>query len=165
MTKTDFREVTDPPLVRWGTPKDKDRKSDLWRKYNLVMTPTRARTQDRLVDWPSTVMWLGQARCGGPAAYTHINKVQVLHFKCLRIATNARGFVDFILRRPHQSSDCELWVEVSRCGDPLSSATWKAPMPTKGRLKSPEGNRGGLTLCRPVEAAPKKAGKSSQRLV
>jgi hypothetical protein len=66
---------------------------------------------------------------------------------------------DPILRRPHQSTDWEL------CLEPLSSATWKALVPTKGGLKSPAVNRGGLTLCWPVDAAPKNAAKSTQRLV
>jgi hypothetical protein len=49
------------------------------------------------------------------AARSHVRKLQVLQSKCIRIATNApwyvsnksnaRGFGDPILRRPHQSTD------------------------------------------------------------
>jgi hypothetical protein len=34
------------------------------------------------------------------------------------------------------SSPTELWLGVNWCVEPLSSVTWKAPMPTKSRLKS-----------------------------
>jgi hypothetical protein len=71
----------------------------------------------------------------------------------------------FYFRRSHQSTDWEFRLKVSWCGEPLSSATWKAPVSTKGWLKSPTGNRGGLMFSSPDEAVHKKAAKSAQRVV
>jgi hypothetical protein len=81
------------------------------------------------------------------AAGSHVQKLQVLQSKCLRVATNAtwyvcnrqihEGFGDSILRRPHQSTNREFRLEVNWCGEPLSTATRKAPVPTEGWLKSP----------------------------
>jgi hypothetical protein len=110
--------------------------------------------------------WTTHARYGGPLS-THT----LINCKCCNPSVFALPYVgnkqmheDSILRQRHQRTDWELWLEVSWRGEPLSSATWKAPMPTKGRLKSPADNRGELKLCWPVEAAPKKAAKSTQRL-
>jgi hypothetical protein len=107
------------------------------------------------------------------AARSRVRKLQVLQSKCLRIATNAPWYVSNrqihedlgILRRPHQSTDWEFRLKVSLCAEPHSSATWKAPVPTKGWLKSSTGNRGGLMFSRPAEAVPKKTAKSAQRVV
>jgi hypothetical protein len=94
------------------------------------------------------------------AAHIHNNKLQVLQSKCLRIATNAPWYVSN--RQIHEYLGIPLFADHIRtltesgCGEPLSSAAWKALVTTMGRLKSPAGNRGGLTLCRQVEAAPKQ---------
>jgi hypothetical protein len=50
---------------------------------------------------------------------------------------NSRGFGVSILRRPNQSTDREFRLGVNWCGEPLSPATRKAPVPTVGWLKSP----------------------------
>jgi hypothetical protein len=53
-----------------------------------------------------------------------------------------------LFRRPHQRTAWEFRLKVGWCGEPLSSGTWKTLVPTKGWLKSPTGNRGGLILSR-----------------
>jgi hypothetical protein len=75
---------------------------------------------------------------------------------------NSREFVDSILLRPHQRTDQEFRLKVSWCGEPLSSVNCKALVPNKCWLKSSTGNRWGLTPSNPVEAAPKKAAKSTR---
>jgi hypothetical protein len=53
----------------------------------------------------------------------------------------------------------------SNLAEPLISATWNEPVPTKGCLKSPTGNRGALMLSRPAEAVHTKTANSEQRVV
>jgi hypothetical protein len=79
------------------------------------------------------------------------------------LGTLVRG--DSIFHRKHQSINWELRLKVSWCGKPLSWATLKAIVPNKGCLKSSTFNGERLMLRRPVEAAPKKAAKSTQKLV
>jgi hypothetical protein len=108
------------------------------------------------------------------AARTHVQKLQVLQSKCLRIATNAPWY--FSNRQIHEDLGIpffavniialtEFRLKVSWCGEPLSSATWKAPVPTKGWLKSPTCYWGGLMFSRPVEAVHKNSAMSAQRVV
>jgi hypothetical protein len=91
--------------------------------------------------------------------------MRMLQSKCLRIATYARWYVvtgklrrvwGSIFRRPHWSTDWETGLRVSWCGEFLSSATWKALVPTEGWLKSHAGKHGELMLSSPVEALPQK---------
>jgi hypothetical protein len=54
--------------------------------------------------------------------------------------------------------------KLANVGNP-SSATWMALVPTKGWLKSPTGNQGGLMLSRPANAVPKMSVRSAKRVV
>jgi hypothetical protein len=107
-------------------------------------------------------------RVNRAASLQKANRLQVFQSKCPCFATNASQYVSD--RQIHEDLGVTFFADHIRAltesldsyGEPLSLATWKALVPTKGRLKSPAGNRGGLTQCSPVEAAPKKAAKSMQ---
>jgi hypothetical protein len=118
----------------------------------------------------SVFWWTTHAQSGGPQfAHTSTNckccNPSVLSLRLTQRSTLVTGKIvmiwGFHSSPPHQNVDCEIWLEVNRCGETLSSATWKPRVPTKGRLKSPPDNRGGLTLSRPVDTIPKKMDSNS----
>jgi hypothetical protein len=94
------------------------------------------------------------------AARSHVRKLQVLQSKCLHISTNAPWYVGN--KQIHEDLGIPFFANLIRgltfrlkaswCGEPLSSATWKAPVPIKGWLKSPTGYRGGLMFSKPAES-------------
>jgi hypothetical protein len=67
-------------------------------------------------------------------AHIHVNKAQVLQSKSLRIATNAPWYVSNRqihedLGIPFFADHIRALTQVSRCGEPLSLATWEALVP------------------------------------
>jgi hypothetical protein len=92
---------------------------------------------------------------------------KIQHSWCTWYVSNAQIHEDLEIPvfADHITALTELWLKVSRYGEALSSETWKALVPTKGGLKSPEGSRGGLMICASVETAPNKVAKSTQRLM
>jgi hypothetical protein len=122
----------------------------------------------------SVLRWITHVRSGGPlpaptSGSCRYYNPSVFALRLTHIGTLVTGkFTKIrgsILRRPHHSTDWEFRLKVSWCGEALSSAKWKAPVPTKGWLNSPTGNRGGLMFSRPAEAVHKNSTKSAQRLV
>jgi hypothetical protein len=109
------------------------------------------------------------------AKQTDVHKLHLWHSKYLCINTNApwyfcnmqtsRGFGNSILCQPRQSIDWVLWLEISPCGKPVTSATWKALVPNKSWPKSLKSNRWRLMHIRPFEAASKNVSNYTQWLV
>jgi hypothetical protein len=99
----------------------------------------------------------------------------VVQPKSLRFATSTPWYVSdrqihedlgipFFADHIRALTDC-FNSKLAYAGNPLISETWKALVPTKGRLKSLTGYRGGLMLSKPAEAVPKKKTKSAQRVM
>jgi hypothetical protein len=106
------------------------------------------------------------------AAVSHVRKLLVLQSKFLRNVTNAPWYDSN--RHIHEDLGILSFADRiraltvcfnSKLADAGNPATWKTLVPTKGLLKLPTGNRGGLMLSRPAEAVPKKTAKSAQRVV
>jgi hypothetical protein len=83
-------------------------------------------------------------RCAAPS---YVKQLQVLHSKCLRIATGAPWYISNrqiheYLAVPffeeHTRALTELRLKVSWCGEPLSSATRQIFTLTEGRRKLPD---------------------------
>jgi hypothetical protein len=92
---------------------------------------------------------------------SHVRKLQFLLSKCRRIATLYRS--DLVKGKFTRSAGLHFspTTELCRCGEAISSATLKALVPIKGRGSHLRGTED----CRPVDVAPKKAAKMTQRLM
>jgi hypothetical protein len=122
----------------------------------------------------SVLWWITHVRSGGPLPKASSGNCKcynpsVFELRLTHLGTLVTGkftrIWGFHSSPTTSEHDWEFRLKVSWCGEPLSSATWKAPVPTKGWLKSPTGNRGGLMFSRPAEAVPKKAAKTVQQVV
>jgi hypothetical protein len=105
---------------------------------------------------------------------SHVQKLQVLQSKCLRVPNNPPWYVSN--RKIHEDLGTPFFADqitltksydskVIWCGKLLSLATWKAPVSATSWLTSPTGNWGRLMLSRSHEIVPKNATMSTQRLV
>jgi hypothetical protein len=76
------------------------------------------------------------------AAHTQVRKLRVIQLMRFRPVATVSLYVcnkqiheslgNYIFRRPHQSPNREFRLRISWCGEPPSSATEKARVPTKG---------------------------------
>jgi hypothetical protein len=89
----------------------------------------------------------GSCKCYNPRVFA----LRSTHFGTLVKGKFTRIW-GFLFRQPHRGVNRELRLKVVWCGEPLTSATWKAPTSTKGCLKSLSVNRRGRMYSRPVEA-------------
>jgi hypothetical protein len=109
----------------------------------------------------SVLWWITHVRSGGPLPTATSGSCKCYNPSVFALRLTHHGTLvtgrftriwDSILRQPHQSTDWEFQLKVSWCGEPLSSATWKVLVPTRGWLKSPTGTRWVASSFRQVSA-------------